>query len=446
MTSSTSTHGRYLPGDETRARFMRMDSAAILKRFFFCEEALVRGQAGWLAAIAPFQLKVTIPRYIWEDAQTAAALRTRVFELRYPSRFMEVGDDAPLVSLYEAARHAPNAVAYLSAVARVLVPALSQAYRAYLEAADDIGDGPTQRFLDLAVREKERQAADLVPLVDAMLAASPQDRPAVEAWVAALAARLEVLGGVSLDPPQAGAKAAPEPLPGARPFALAQTPARDPRFRLGRFYWPDNVDPSYPYGEGLSLQLRSALSHLNEVWAVESAGAILEAFAADLGWEFVNDAARWVYDEGRHALMGWTRLHRWGFVPAELPLGSYLYESARDQDPIYRLGMLHYFEAKNIGKKTQRAAAFASYGDMASQHDMDFDWADEGIHAAFGKRWLTALIEQRGLPAAAFEQIKERCEALVAATVATATPEEIADIRAVAEHLIARAQMLAMAR
>jgi uncharacterized ferritin-like protein (DUF455 family) len=192
--------------------------------------------------------------------------------------------------------------------------------------------------------------------------------------------------------------------------------------------------------------VRSALSHLNEVWAVESAGAILEAFASDLGWEFVDDAARWVYDEGRHALMGWTRLHRWGFVPAELPLGSYLYESARDQDPIYRLGMLHYFEAKNIGKKTKRAAAFASYGDTASQHDMDFDWADEGIHAAFGKRWLIALIEQRGLPAAAFEHIKERCEALVAATVATATPDEIADIRAVAEHLIARAQTLAVAR
>ena len=127
------------------------------------------------------------------------------------------------------------------------------------------------------------------------------------------------------------------------------------------------------------------------------------------------------------------------------PLGSYLYESARDQDPIYRLGMLHYFEAKNIGKKTKRAAAFASYGDTASQHDMDFDWADEALHAAYGKRWLTALMEQRGLPAAAFEQIKERCEALVAATVATATPEETADIRAVADHLIARAQTLATA-
>ena len=53
--------------------------------------------------------------------------------------------------------------------------------------------------------------------------------------------------------------------------------------------------------------------------------------------------------------------------------------------------MLHYFETKNIGKKTKRAEAFASYDDKLSQHDMDFDWADETIHAAYGHRWLDAL-------------------------------------------------------
>ena len=65
---------------------------------------------------------------------------------------------------------------------------------------------------------------------------------------------------------------------------------------------------TYPYGDGLHLQLRSAVSHLNEVWAVENAGAILEAFADSLGWEYVVDAARWLYDEARHTMMGWTRL------------------------------------------------------------------------------------------------------------------------------------------
>lgn len=432
---------RYLPGRQQRARLMRMESAAILKRFFFCEEALIRGQAGWLAAIAPFEAKMTLPRHIWEDALVAGELRQRVFELRYPSRLMEIGDDAALVSLYEAARHAPGAAAYLSALARALVPALGHAYRAYLAVADDLGDAPTKRFLELAVHEKERQRAEVEAMVEQILAASPHERAMAEPWAGAVAARLEAVGGVPLESVPA---LEPSTLPGTVPFALAQQPARDARFHLCRFYWPDTVDATYPYGEGIALQLRSAVSHLNEVWAVDTAGAILEAFAEPLGWDYVADAARWVYDESRHATMGWTRLRDWGFAREEIPLGSYIYDSARDQDPIYRLGMLHYFEAKNIGKKTKRAAAFASYGDAASQHDMDFDWADEGIHAAYGKRWISALIAKRGLPPGTFEAIRRRCEELVAATVASARPEEIADIRLIAERMLAHANALAV--
>jgi hypothetical protein len=421
---------------------MRMDSAAILKRFFFCEQALIRAQAGWLPAVAPLDLKLTLPRAIWEDALAADALRQRVFELRYPSRLMEIGDDAPLVALFDAARHAPGALAFVAGVARVLAPALGQAYRAYLAVADDLGDGPTRRFLDLAAREKERQAAELQALLAPALHEDPMERQRSDAWVSALQAQLDARGGVSLHTP--GGDADPPALPHAMPFSPAQFPARDPRFLLGRFYWPDNVEPSYPYGDGISLQLRSAISHLNEVWAVEAAGAILDAFAEPLGWQFVVDAARWVYDESHHALMGYTRLCDWGFQPRELPLGSYIYDSARDQDPLYRLGMLFFFETKNIGKKTSRAEAFAGMGDAASRHDMEFDWADESRHAAYGKRWLGALFALRGLPPDSYDVIRERCSALVQATVASATPQETERIRRVAKRLLARANELAV--
>ena len=117
-------------------------------------------------------------------------------------------------------------------------------------------------------------------------------------------------------------------------------------------------------------------------------GAVLNAFAEDLEWEFMYDAARWTYDEARHTRMGYDRLRAWGYEPQEMPLGSHIYDSANGQDPAVRLGMLHYFETKNIGKKTKRANAFGSYQDRVSQHDMDFDWADETIHAHYGKRWL----------------------------------------------------------
>ena len=71
---------------------------------------------------------------------------------------------------------------------------------------------------------------------------------------------------------------------------------------------PTCSTPAYPYGEGVALQVRSAVSHLNEVWAVETAGLILHELSPELGWEFTRDAARWLYDETRHMLMGARRL------------------------------------------------------------------------------------------------------------------------------------------
>ena len=157
---------------------------------------------------------------------------------------------------------------------------------------------------------------------------------------------------------------------------------------------------SYPYGEGITLQLRSAISHLNEAWAVETGGIILSSFADELPWEWLHDSARWTYDEARHCQMGYERLLAWGLEPAEIPLGTYIYDSTAKQDPIFRLGMLYFFETKNIGHKRERAQLFHTYGDAVSEHDMDFDWADETMHASYGRRWLSQLlvVEDRTLP------------------------------------------------
>ncbi len=430
-----------LKGKQARARLMRYDTAVILKRFFFCEKALILGQAGWLAAIASLELKTTLPRLFWQDAMTADAQRSRVFELRYPSRLMEVEDEQPLVQLMDDTINAPSALAYVWAVAEVLKPALLKAYRDYLAMADELGDGPSLRFMELAAREQAEHIDTLRAGLADLMAADPDARPAAEAWVEAVRLRLEALGGIGLDT----VEAAPghfEPLAGRRIFALAQTPARDPRFALARYYWPDVIDPAYPYGDGLGLQLRSAVSHLNEVWAVETGGAILQAFAETLGWEFVVDAARWTYDEARHCRMGYQRLTDWGFTPGEIPLGSYIYDAARDQDPIYRLGMLYFFETKNIRRKPERVKKFTSYGDDVSRHDMDFDWADETIHAAYGTRWLTRLLEVHGEHAVDPQAIRARCGELVDQVVGAATDADRAHIRQLADALTARAAQL----
>jgi hypothetical protein len=418
-------------------RWMRLDSATVLKRYHLLEAELARACAAWIPALRRLESKAAMARLAWQSVLAARALRERVLELRYPSRLIEVGADAPLVALFRALVNAPGAGAVARAVAEVLCPALASAYRDYLEASDEVADGPSLRTVDLALREKEEQvrAMSAVAEVEAEAGSS--------SWVGEVARLLAHLGGVGLRPPRP--TDVPAVLGGGRCFRLAQDPARDDRYLCCRFYWPDVVDPGYPYGEGLRLQIRTAVSHLNEVWAVETAAALLHGLPEELGWEFMPDGARWLYDEARHMAMGRRRLETWGLPAAEVPLGTYIYRACRDQDLVYRLGMLAYFETRNIGKKRERVRSFQRLGDAASQRDMDFDWADETIHADYGRRWLTRLLQVRGWEQS-WRTVLDRCQELVAAEVASATPVEREEIRKAAERLIARATAMARAR
>jgi hypothetical protein len=434
-----SQSSEFLSSSQPRARWMRLDTAQLLKRFFFCERSLLVSEAAWIPAIAPLEIKTGLARFIWQSAETAHALRNRVFELRFPSRLLEEqGADHALIELFGAVKDSPSVPAFLLSVGTVLLPALRDSYREYLEASDAIADGPTHRFLSLALSEKEEQISVFGQWVDSALGLNPELREGALAWTDAVAGRLAHVGGVGVGPSPAADNAGP--LPGSKTYVVPDRPARDPRFWPCRFYWPDVVDPNYPYGEGLQLQLRSAISHVNEVWAVEAGGVMLSAFADVLPWEWIRNAARWTYDESRHCQMGYERLMAWGLDPSEIPLGTYIYDSASGQDPIYRLGMLYFFETKNIKHKPARAQLFHAYGDATSEHDMDFDWADETMHAGYGKHWLKELLAVRGEDPAAYDQVRERCERLVRDYVGTATAQEVADIKRVAEALLAKAR------
>ena len=423
---------------EPRARWMRLDTAQVLKRFFFCERSLLVSMAAWIPSVAPLEIKIEMARTIWQCAESAHALRNRVFELRFPSRMLEEeGADRALIRLFGGVKDSPSASAFLMSLTEVLLPALRDSYRAYLAASDSIADGPTHRFLSLAVSDKEEQIRVLQKRSQFLLSSEPLTRDEAIAWTQILARRLFDLGNVGIGSTQA--LPANIALAGSKTYSIPDKPARDPQFWPCRFYWPDVVDPSFPYGEGRQLQIRSAISHLNEVWAIEAAGVILSAFADVLPWEWIHDSARWTYDESRHCRMGYERLLSWGLELGQIPLGSYSYESASGQDPIYRLGMLYFFETKNIRHKLTRAQLFHSYGDTLSEHDMDFDWADETIHAGYGKHWLKQLLSLRGEDPGAYDQIREDCGRLVSEYVNTATPTEVADIKNVAAALMAKA-------
>lgn len=430
---------------QQRTRWMRFDTAQLLKRFFFCERSLLVSQAAWIPAIAALEIKTSLARFIWQSAETAQCLRERVFELRFPSRLLEEeGNDHALIEVFNTVKESPSVLAFMLSVGTVLLPEIQNAYQSYLKASDLIADGPTHRFLALALVEKVEQIRTFAQWIDAASSQNPEARPEAATWANEFAKRLSTAGGLGLELPAPSLSTGP--LPGARSYSIPVHPARDERFWPCRFYWPDIVDPSYPYGEGMQLQLRSAISHVNEVWAVEAGGVILSALADVLPWEWIYNSARWTYDESRHCRMGYDRLKTWGFDPAEIPLGTYIYDSATTgattDVPIHLLGMLFFFETKNIRHKQERARLFHSYGDSMSEHDMDFDWADETLHAGYGKRWLKELLAVRGQDPAAYDEVRTKCENLVNDYVGTVTSTEITDLKMIADHLLNRAQQL----
>jgi uncharacterized ferritin-like protein (DUF455 family) len=259
---------------------------------------------------------------------------------------------------------------------------LADRYRTFLAATDELDDGPTERIVRQALADTERLPTAL-----------------------------------------------------RQSSVVPDHPPLDPRYAHHPYYWPDTIVPGFPYGEGTALRVRAAVSHLNEVWAVDTAGVITWTLADELGWEWVRDAARWTYDEARHMLMGKRRLDEWGLPPEATPLGSYIYEACAGQDPLYRLGMLGYFETKNIGRKKERARAFHDLGDTRSEVDMEFDWADETLHAEYGRRWMRELLARRGEDPESWPRILERCEQLVEAKLAEATDAD-------REAIVARATAL----
>ena len=53
----------FLLSAQPRARWMRFDTAQLLKRFFFCERSLLVNMAVWIPAIAPLEMKCGLARF-----------------------------------------------------------------------------------------------------------------------------------------------------------------------------------------------------------------------------------------------------------------------------------------------------------------------------------------------------------------------------------------------
>jgi hypothetical protein len=403
---------KVIPASRTTAEHTRVNDAShVLKRFYVFERELMRAFAGWYIRTPHVELKFFLAGEEWLCVQAADSLRTRVLELRYPRRDVDKKWDPEILGFTAELMKAANLSEFLTGVFDVALPALFSDLDAYLARTDSLDDAPTVYRLrhlrmdtEMRIERAKEQRAQYLPNGDD-----------TTVWRDYLTQSLDAIGGLSglnargLMPTNHTAAGRPA-------FVLPTQTTRDPRFKPSLFHLPheNKYDKAgaaawkkiEAIDKRTAMQVWSAISHFNEIWAGEVPASVL----FDLNnqpWEFYLDLARWTWDESRHSFMGYRAMQGWGWdVPALIPYGNALYNGLAHMPAAQRLALLYFYEESLLrsGTKQIEIQILESAGDDGSIHDMDYDWADEAIHVSYGFKWLRHLL---GDDEAGQEQLKK---------------------------------------
>jgi hypothetical protein len=391
---------KVIPATRSTAQHTRVnDASRILKRFYVVERQLMRALAGWFVQTSNVELKFFLAGEMWLCSQHADSLRIRVLELRYPRRDVDKKWDPELIAFTEELMKAGNLSEFMAGIYDVTLPALAAEISRYLDRADPLDDTATVYRLRHILFDTELRLDHAREQRDQYLT----DSGDTNAWKDYLSQFLASIGGISgLDEHAAGP--ANHTCAGRPAFEVPKTVQRDNRFKPSLFHLPhenkyDKAGASAwkrieTLDKRVAMQVWSAISHFNEIWAGEVPASVLFELH-DQPWDFYLDLSRWAYDESRHSMMGYRAMQGWNWdVPALIPYGNALYNALSHMPPAQRLALLYYYEEGLLrsGTKQVEIKILESAGDEGSIHDMDYDWADEAIHVSYGFKWLRHLL------------------------------------------------------
>jgi hypothetical protein len=351
----------------------------LLNRYRFVEYELLRILAGWLPATGQMELKLTIGRLLWEDAQHVQHLYQRLREIQTPA-FRDPGDVA-LTRLMAEAIHAPNERDLLAGLCRVIKPALARAYRWHMQQTFANPDAPTlYAFKHILLDEDEHASWATEALAD---------HPVGE-WEQYIAGLLATAVGITGRDARAFA---PEPPTCRSLFVTPLQATRDARFKL-----VDREAGKLPQAaDAATERLREFESYSQEMLAAETVALVLYLSPA-MPWEFVYNSARHCYDETRHCRLGIEWLARHGLDYTQVPQNTRIYAWRSQYDPATQYCLLTMGNEKHaFPYRRQRLAAYRGAGDRLSADFLNYDMADERQHVAYGRKWLPQLMAQHGI-------------------------------------------------
>ncbi len=354
------------------------ENTRLMQRYEVLERSAMRFSAGWAMVTSSWDIKVTLGRHIWQDAQRADRLRRRLKELR--SGPLADDNNSGLDKVADYAARAVSTSEYITGMYKVVKSSLLEAYHHHYKSTNIALDDATVELLTANIATLEEQCRWAEGLTEFDLRTT-HHKEACEEWQAAVSSMLISQGGIDGRESQSEATAAK--IPQREPFERPHEQHLDGVITQRGRDKPPVEEVGEPWRKNV---LRN---YFNEIGAGDNVASIVFDAPEHAEWEFLYDMARHGWDEYRHAMMGKQRLNELGMDPANLPIGTGVFEFRDRLSLVERLGMIVFLDEVNAFPVKRRSRELLkSMDDEESSDYIAYDICDETRHVGNGHKWL----------------------------------------------------------
>ena len=365
------------------------ECTARLKRFHFALKRLHHLMTARITAEPIFEIKTALSHHAHLCAEHVGAIRKRVGEMREPPLGLEVVPDENLKILFDEILASPTSEELVAGVYEVALPAIRDGLQQLMTDTHPIADAPTVRVCRFAILEVEDMLAfgerAVACLVDS------QTRSEIQAWLKLLQDTLAAAGG--LDGVNTPTGETVERQYSATPYQYDGVPQRDERF-----IDPYNagVNPeAFLYDEEMPDNAKTIMMYykrLRELDVPEMMASIITE-TLDKPWDYYQDMTRQLWDEARHSLLGEVGFASLEIDWTEIPINFTWSRNLNTQLEAWQRHAVLFFIEQGLMPKSGKRYEFEvgeKSGEPLSRMMQDYDWADEVLHAAIGRRWYVS--------------------------------------------------------
>lgn len=364
-----------------------------LKRFHYCYVRMHGILTARITSEPIYELKTAFAHHAYLCAEHAAALRTRVSEMREPPLGLDEVPHPALEAFYDEILSAPTTEELTDGI-RLVFDAVDLAITIYLRDSHPLTDAPSRRLLRFARLENDDMRAFYN-----RLNLPRSNNPDVIRWTNNLFTLLRIAGGFD------GTKTpSEEPLVrihSKTPYEYDPVPQRDERF-VDRWNQGVNAE-AFLYSDKYPAKAKALMMLFKRIREIDVPEMMASIIVQTPGkpWAYYRDMSRQLWDEARHAMMGEV-----GFVALGVDwtkariTWNWSYRLNTECTPAERHAVLFFIEQglmPKTGKRYEYEVAGES-GIPLMKTIQDFDWADEVLHSQIGRQWLVP--ELGGLQAA----------------------------------------------